>query len=112
MIALDTSNGTLVVAGDIQGFSRSEDYGDHWRIVNRRLYPDFWHRVACVACSATETNTVYACVGDASTTSDSGFWFRLMAAKHGRFDRARFTLPATMLQAPCRQIIRVLLETS
>jgi hypothetical protein len=67
MPALDTSTGVMMLGGDVEGFFRSEDYGDHWRAVNKGLYSKSLIQCACIAWSVTEADTVYACVGDASS---------------------------------------------
>lgn len=67
MIARHPGTGVLLVGGDIEGMFRSEDNGDHWRVVNRGLYTDFYNRVAFVAWSETETNTAYIGVGSQGT---------------------------------------------
>jgi hypothetical protein len=72
MIAKHPTNGTLLVAGDIEGMFRSEDSGDNWRIVNRGLYGDYQNRVAFVSWSQTETNTAY--IGTGNQGSAGGFY--------------------------------------
>ncbi len=58
----------LVAGGDIEGVLKSDNYGDSWRVVNRGFYVDQFHRVASVAWSESESNTIYACVGDAGVS--------------------------------------------
>lgn len=68
VIALDPTGQKLAAGGDIQGFFVSEDFGDHWRIMNRGIWVDFWHRVAGVLWSTSEDNTIYGAVGDVGTS--------------------------------------------
>lgn len=71
VVALDPTGTKLMAGGDIQGFFFSQDFGDHWRVRNRGLWVDSWHRVASILWSSTDPNTVYAAVGDLG--SSGGF---------------------------------------
>jgi hypothetical protein len=79
MPALNTTTGVIVAGGDIEGFFLTQDYGDHWRIVNNGIYQQYWHQCACIVWSVTESNTLYAGVGNAGASggflvSTNGGW--------------------------------------
>lgn len=100
LVALDPTGQKLMAGGDIQGFFISEDGGDHWRIRNRGIWVDSWHRVASVLWSTTEANTIYAAVGDLGTsggflasTDNGNTWTRRSASLFFAGNHAGSPLP-------------------
>jgi hypothetical protein len=57
-------NGQLVLGGDVEGYFRSTDHGDHWAVTGTGVYQGGWRDVAAIHWSTLESNTVYACVGE------------------------------------------------
>jgi hypothetical protein len=66
--SITLANGVLIACGDVEGLFRSEDCGDHWIAVNNGNQQKYLYQNACVAWSITETNTVYAGVGNAGAS--------------------------------------------
>jgi hypothetical protein len=68
-----SSNGDLVLGGDVEGFFRSSDFGDHWLVSDTGLYGQYWRDCASIQWSQLEAGTVYACVGGGNTSDGGGF---------------------------------------
>jgi hypothetical protein len=77
-LALNTTTGRIVAGGDVEGFFLTDDNGLHWQISSSGVYQNYWHQCACLVWSQTESNTLYAGVGNTGTSggflvsSDSG----------------------------------------
>jgi hypothetical protein len=68
-----SATGALVLGGDVEGFFRSSDFGDHWLVSDTGLYGQDWRDCASIQWSKLEPETVYACVGGGAASNGGGF---------------------------------------